>query len=78
MILDCVPQSYGQVLFGYHLATLEEVQEHKHWILNSMDKWAIAKFEDGYVDTYLIALIILANFLFLDIWDRFWKPYLRK
>lgn len=49
LVLDCVPQPYGQVPSAYHLASMEEVQEHKQWILKSMEKWAIAKFADGYV-----------------------------
>jgi len=46
---DCVPQPVGPVPGGYHLATMEEIVGHKQWILDSMDKWAIAKFVDGYI-----------------------------
>merc|ERR1712106_101895 len=46
---DCVSQPYGSVPGGYHLATEEEVVDHKAWILDTMDKWAVAKFTDGYI-----------------------------
>ena len=40
---------YGATPSGYHLASEDQVEDHKNWILETLEKWAIAKFETGYV-----------------------------
>ena len=46
---DCVVHPFGSLPSGYHLASEDQVEEHKDWILETLEKWAIAKFETGYV-----------------------------
>ena len=45
---DCVVHPYGSIPSGYHLASEDQVEEHKDWILETLEKWAIAKFDTGY------------------------------
>ena len=46
---DCVVHPRGAIPSGYHLAVHDQVIDHKQWILNTLDKWAVAKYETGYV-----------------------------
>ena len=34
---------------GYHFASEDEVTGHKDWILDTLEKWAVAKYDTGYV-----------------------------
>ena len=33
----------------YHLASEDQVDVHKKWILERLEKWAVAKFQTGFV-----------------------------
>ena len=50
--LDCVVHPHGDLPGGYHLASQDQVNNHKEWILNTLEKWAVAKFETGYVSLH--------------------------
>ena len=64
--LDCVVHPFGATPSGYHLASEDQVEDHKDWILKTLEKWAIAKFENGYVSvigTISISLSFVHRFL---------------
>ena len=46
---DCVVHPLGSIPSGYHLAVHDQVIDHKQWILSTLHKWAVAKYETGYV-----------------------------
>jgi len=46
---DCIVHPYGATPSGYHLASEDQVEDHKDWILKTLEKWAIAKFDNGYI-----------------------------
>ena len=64
---DCVVHPYGAIPGGYHLASQDQVSDHKEWILSTLEKWAVAKFETGYVSTHQQYMNSI-----LDLWSWIW------
>ena len=68
--LDCVVHPHGDLPSGYHLASQDQVNNHKEWILGTLEKWAVAKFETGYVSLTYHFLLNFSRSMDLVMEDR--------